>query len=237
MSDFFKRFLIVIAIPLALLGISPMLFPRILTLLPQCFKDIEYLNFVGNYSIAAGSFIGFILLTLAYLQQEKKHRQEIEENDLRKKEELIERVINSFENVKSKIKYRGFVGEPGIIDFHKNVKDYLIKHSGDLNEKSKVVESLQSAVKGSTFTKGGGLNLYRRSLDKVIKSLTDFPSADRIAYFEEVLLDEEKALIFYLYNFYFPKNLEFESLLKNKFLESLDPNFLAHPDHINWLKS
>lgn len=237
MSDFFKRFLLVIAIPLALLGILPMLFPRILILLPQCFKDTEYLNFIGNYSVAAGSFIGFILLTLAYLQQEKKHRQEFEENELRKKEELIERVINSFENVKSKIKYRVFVGEPGLIDFHKNVKDYLIKHSGDLNEKTKVVSTLKKAVDGSTFTKGGGLNLYKRSLDKVMKTLTDFPSADRIAYFEDVLLDEEKALIFYLYNFYFPKNLEFETLIRNKFLESLDSNFLAHPDHINWLKS
>lgn len=214
-----------------------MLFPIILGVLPQCFKDPEYLSFVGNFSIAAGSFIGFILLTLAYLQQEKKHRQEFEENELRKKEELIERVINSFQNVKSKIRYRSFVGEPGLIDFHKNVKDYLIKNSGDLNEQTNVASTLRKAIDGSTFTKGGGLNLYKRSLDKVMKTLTDFPSTDRIAYFEDVLLDEEKALIFYLYRFYFPRNLEFETLIKNKFLESLDSNFLAHPDHINWFKS
>ena len=214
-----------------------MFFPKILDLLPECFKTDQYLNFVGNFSVAAGSFIGFILLTLAYLQQEKKHSHEVQESERRKKEEFIERIINSFEKVKSKLKYRNFIGEPGLIDFHKNVIDYLIKHSGDLKNKEQVISTLKNAVDGSTFTKGGGLNLYKRSLDKVMKSLSDLPTSDLIPFFEEVLLEEEKALVFYLYSFYFPKSKEFKFLLENNFLESLDSSFLADQDHIKWLKS
>lgn len=236
MRDLFKNVIIIVAIPLLFIGILPMFMPKFLDILPHCFKNQEYLNFIGNYSVAAGSFIGFILLTLAYLQQEKKHNQEIFEIERRKKEEMVERYIKSFEEIKIKLKYRQFVGKPGLVDFHKNVIDYLIKHSENLEDFHSIKITLKKAVDGSTFTKGGGLNLYKRSLDKVMKKLNDLTVTDLIPFFEDTLLEEEKALIFYLYKYYFPKNNDFIFLIHNGFLESLDPTYLASENHIEWLK-
>lgn len=236
MKNLFKNSLILIAIPLFIIGITPMFFPKILNLLPECFKSEHYLNFVGNFSVAAGSFIGFILLTLAYLQQEGKHQHELLESERRKKDEFIERFINLFDNVRDKIQYGRLSGEKGLIEFHKNVIIFLNKHTQDPKNMDDVKKTLVLAVDGSEFTKGGSLNLYKRSLDNVINKIYESKSIDLIPFIENKLSDEEKALIFYLYKFYFQKSLGFEYLIENEFLASLNTNKLAEIDHINWLK-
>lgn len=236
MKDIFKNFLILIAVPLFMIGVVPMFFPILLDHLPSCFQSKRYLNFVGNFSVAAGSFIGFILLTLAYLQQEKKHSQEFEENERRKKEELVERFIILFDKVRSKIEYGNLIGEKGINEFHKNVLIYLLKHTTNQHNADEVRETLKKAVDGSKFTEGGSLNLYKRSLDNVINRIYETRSIDLIPFLEDKLSEEEKALIFYLYKFYFPMNTGFKFLIENEFLGSLDPKYLSDIYHIKWLK-
>lgn len=206
-----------------------------LGLLPECFKSDQYLNFVGNFSVAAGSFIGFILLTLAYLQQEEKHRHEIQESETRKKEEFIERFINLFDKVRNKIEYGNLIGEKGINEFHKNVIIYLIKHTTNQHNAADVRDTLKKAVDGSKFTKGGSLNLYKRSLDNVINRIYEMRAIDLIPFLEDKLSEEEKALIFYLYRFYFPESTGFKFLIENGFLGSIDPKYLSDISHIKWI--
>ena len=213
-----------------------MFFPKILGLLPACFKSDQYLNFIGNFSVAAGSFIGFILLTLAYLLQEQKHTQEVKENERRKKEEFIERFINLFDKVRSKIEYGNLIGEKGINEFHKNVLIYLTKHTRNQLNADDVRETLKKAIDGSKFTKGGSLNLYKRSLDNVINRIYEMKAIDLIPFLKDKLSEEEKVLIFYLYRFYFPDSIGFKFLIENEFLGSLDPKYLSDISHIKWIK-
>lgn len=236
MKNVFKIFLYIIAGPLLIIGVVPMFFPNSLNLLPSCFQTAKYLDFVGNFSVAAGSIIGFILLTLAYLQQERKHQYEFLESERRKKDEFIERFINLFDSVRDKIQYGSLSGEKGLIEFHKNVILYLNKHTSDPKNIDDVKKTLKTAVDGSKFTKGGSLNLYKRSLDNVINRIYISKSIDLIPFLENILRDEEKALIFYLYKFYFQESLSFKYLIENEFLASLNANKLADIDHINWLK-
>lgn len=213
-----------------------MYFPYLLRLYPSCFRDPNYLNFVGNYSIAAGSFIGFILLTLAYLQQEKKFQFELQENEKRKKDEFIERFIRLFENVRGKIKYGNNVGEVALKEFYKNVNIFLNKKMVDMDDFEGFKKNLQIAVDGSSFTKGGSLNLYKRSLDNVINRIYESKSVDLIPFLEDSLSDEEKVLIFYLYSFYFKKSKSYDYLVSNNFLSSIDSTKLASVNHLNWLR-
>ncbi|GAB2491378.1 hypothetical protein GCM10027164_21190 [Algoriphagus taiwanensis] len=213
-----------------------MFFPRILNILPDCYKSDIYLSFIGNFSVAAGSFIGFILLTLAYLQQEKKHQQELQESERRKRDEFVERFIQLFENVRNKIQYGRLSGERALAEFHKNILIFLNEHTLNSENPDEVKKVLEKAIKGSSFTKGGSLNLYKRSLDNVINRIYEAKSIDLIPFLENILSDEEKAIIFYLYKFYFVKSPSFEFLIENDFLASLNSTMLANPKHIYWLK-
>lgn len=232
-----KRFVIIVivAVVLAVIALVPIFIPQSINLLPCSFRTELYFNFVSSFSVTLGTIASVMFLLLTFTYEQHKFRELEKERNHRKYMELINTFLDRYESVKKKITYRGKEGDDAVEHFYEKIKEYFGKDTVQVTTIEALVPKLKKAVDGSVFTKGGFLNLYKRAVQSLALNIYQSQSKEMIPFWEDNISSKEKALLFYLFKFYFPESIEFKYLLNNGFLNSIDPKVLISDNHIEWL--
>lgn len=217
-----------------LLGVIPIFFPHLIECLPNAYKTNNYVNYISGVSVTLGSIAGMLFLFLAFIQQQIEFNSVQKERERQKSQEITERFIDSYQKIKGKIEYGKKHGEAALEKFYDVHKNHFQKPEKHTSSNSEFSFAFREKVDQSVLTKGGGLNLYSRAVKNLMIQIVKAQTFDLIPFWEESLSEKEKVLIFYLFKFYFTDFKEFDILIENGFLESINPHFLINEDHINW---
>ncbi len=203
-----KRFIIIltIAVVFAIFALVPICAPQVIDFLPYRYKSDLYFNFVSSFSVTLGTIASVLFLLLTFTYEQHKFRELEKERNHRKYMELINTFLDRYESVKKKISYRGKVGDDAVEHFYEKIKEYFGKETMQITSIEALVPKLKKAVDGSVFTKGGFLNLYKRAVQSLALNIYQSKSKEMIPFWEDNISSKEKALLFYLFKFYFPES-------------------------------
>jgi hypothetical protein len=229
-----RTIIIFLAIIFGLLAVIPIFFPKLIESLPNSYKTENYVNYISGVSVTLGSIAGMLFLFLAFIQQQIELNKTQIEREHQKSQEITERFIKSYLKIKEGIKYGGKTSTLGLENFYDNLNRFIHDRSDSIINKEKFSENFRLGVNGSVFSNGGELNLYSRSIKNLISQIVKSDTYDLIPFWEESISEKEKALIFYLFKFYFTDFEDFRTIHNEGFLGSINPDLLISKEHLNW---